>query len=292
MSKIIRDLGVILWLSFSLSMWAQKAPERTKPAIQSWEAEETKKLIEPPPPPTQSTGAVETQKVKNPSESQSSVWRKTTTVEETLAEENEELREKIRLLEQLTDRDKLIRLRAKELQAKKLREEAEKKTRKKDEDRFSRQARKEIEKKERRERDAQKRAAQAVGNADIFCPDSRKLDEVVIHNTNHFIYNRFQAFNRVTVMNPSPATIRISAIDPNRNRSGAVADLPGGCSITLSRSIVPLLETGWGGVRFSYIAQPLDGANAGKTARSQEFFLFGGNSFQQMNTSVWELRFY
>ena len=89
-----------------------------------------------------------------------------------------------------------------------------------------------------------------------------------------------------------PATIRISAIDPNRNRSGAVADLPGGCSITLSRSIVPLLETGWGGVRFSYLAQPLEGSNAGKVARSQEFFLFGGNSFQQMNTSVWEVRFY
>lgn len=286
----MKIVSVILWLSFSLSALAQNAPMRTVPAHQpEFEVVEDKinKLIETSQPPPVA------EEVKKQAEQEPlGKWRKVTSADQALEQENEELREKIRLLEQLTDRDKLIRLRAKELQAKKLREEAEKKTRKKDEDRFSRQARKEIEKKERRERDAQKRAAQAVGNADIFCPDSRKLDEVVIHNTNHFIYNRFQAFNRVTVMNPSPATIRISAIDPNRNRSGAVADLPGGCSITLSRSIVPLLETGWGGVRFSYIAQPLDGANAGKTARSQEFFLFGGNSFQQMNTSVWELRFY
>lgn len=171
MSKIIRDLGVILWLSFSLSMWAQKAPERTKPAIQSWEAEETKKLIEPPPPPTQSTGAVETQKVKNPSESQSSVWRKTTTVEETLAEENEELREKVRLLEQLTDRDELIRLRAEVLQAEKALKDAKKKNRK-EEDRFSGQARKEMEKDDEARRKMEERVSDARSMAKVHgCGD-------------------------------------------------------------------------------------------------------------------------
>lgn len=270
----IRDIVLILWLC-SLTALAQNTPERTKPAV-----EETPQL-----PPANK------EEVKNPPEPKP-VWRQATQADETLEEENKKLREKVSLLEQLTNQENLIRLRAEELRAQKARQDAEKKRKKTDEDRFTRQARREREKLEQRERDAQKRAANAIGNADIFCPDDQRLHEVKILNTNHFIYNRFQAFNRVTVMNPGPATIRISAIDPNRNRSGAVADLPGGCSITLSRSIVPLLETGWGGIRFSYLAQPLEGRNAGKIARSQEFFLYGGNSFQQMNTSVWEVWFY
>ena len=135
------------------------------------------------------------------------------------------------------------------------------------------------------------REVRAENNADIFCPDQQQ--PVVIYNDGHLIYNRFQAFNRVTVVNTHPFGVRISAIDPNREKSGKVLDLPPGCTVTLSRSIIPLLETGWGGIRFSYVAQPITIADgAPKLIRSQEFFLFGGNGVQQMNTSVWELRFY
>lgn len=138
----------------------------------------------------------------------------------------------------------------------------------------------------------QEREAQAESNADISCPEG-KIQIVKMFNAGHFVYNRFQAFNRVVVINPLPFTILISAIDPNRNKSGKIMELPPGCSATLSRSIVPFLETGNGGVRFSYIAQPVDVADGGgKIARSQEFYLFGGNSYQQMNTSVWEVRFW
>ncbi len=135
----------------------------------------------------------------------------------------------------------------------------------------------------------QERENQAEGNADISCPEGQ---HVRVYNTGHLLYSRWQAFNRVTVINTHPFTLRISAIDPNRNKSGQILDLPAGCTVTLSRSIVPFLETGYSGVRFSYIAQPVDGNAAGKIARSQEFYLYGGNSYQQMNTSVWEIRFY
>lgn len=138
----------------------------------------------------------------------------------------------------------------------------------------------------------QEREAQAESNADISCPEG-KIQTVKMFNAGHFVYNRFQAFNRVTIINPLPFTVLISAVDPNRNKSGKVMELPPGCSATLSRSIVPFLETGIGGVRFSYLAQPVDVADGGgKIARSQEFYLYGGNSYQQMNTSVWEVRFY
>lgn len=135
----------------------------------------------------------------------------------------------------------------------------------------------------------QERENQAEGNADILCPEGQ---HVRIYNNGHLLYSRWQAFNRVTVINPNDFTLRISAVDPNRNKSGLILDLPPGCTVTLSRSIVPFLETGYGGVRFSYIAQPVDGNAAGKIARSQEYFLYGGNSVQQMNTWVWEVRFY
>lgn len=138
----------------------------------------------------------------------------------------------------------------------------------------------------------QEREAQAESNADISCPEGR-IQTVKMFNAGHFVYNRFQAFNRVTVINPLPFTVLISAVDPNRNKSGKVMELPPGCSATLSRSIVPFLETGNGGVRFSYLAQPVDVADGGgKIARSQEFYLYGGNSYQQMNTSIWEVRFF
>ncbi|MHB1316713.1 MAG: hypothetical protein ACYCZW_02545 [Minisyncoccota bacterium] len=135
----------------------------------------------------------------------------------------------------------------------------------------------------------QERDNQAEGNADIFCPDGQ---DVRIYNNGHLLYSRWQAFNRVTVINTYPFPLRISAVDPNRQKSGQILDLPAGCTVTLSRSIVPFLETGFGGIRFSYIAQPVDGSAAPKLARSQEFYLYGGNSYQQMNTSVWEIRFY
>lgn len=135
----------------------------------------------------------------------------------------------------------------------------------------------------------QEQENQAEGNADISCPEGQRVQ---IYNTGHLLYSRWQAFNRVTVINTYPFTLRISAIDPNRNKSGKIIDLPAGCTVTLSRSIVPFLETGYGGVRFSYLAQPVDGSAAPKIARSQEFYLYGGNSYQQMNTSVWEIRFY
>lgn len=135
----------------------------------------------------------------------------------------------------------------------------------------------------------QERENQAEGNADIICPEGQS---VRIYNSGHLLYSRWQAFNRVTVINTYPFTLRISAIDPNRNKSGQILDLPAGCTVTLSRSIVPFLETGWGGIRFSYLAQPVDGGAAPKIARSQEFYLYGGNGYQQMNTSVWEIRFY
>ncbi len=134
----------------------------------------------------------------------------------------------------------------------------------------------------------EQREIKAENNADIFCPDSRKREEVEILNTNHFIFNRFQAFNRVTISNPHGFTVRVFANDPNRNRSGAVADLPGGCTITLSRSIVPLLETSnYGSVQYSYSAQAINAPEQRGIARSQTFSLYPGNGYQQMNSYTW-----
>ncbi len=134
----------------------------------------------------------------------------------------------------------------------------------------------------------EEREIQAEENADISCLTSRAREEVQIFNGGHFIYSRWQAFNRVTITNPHPFTVRISAIDPNRNKSGKVIDLPGGCTATLSRSIVPFLETsGYNSIQYSYMAQAVNENDYKGVARSQTFSLYAGNGYQQMNTYTW-----
>lgn len=134
----------------------------------------------------------------------------------------------------------------------------------------------------------EEREIKAENKADIFCPDPRRQEEVEILNTNHFNFNRFQAFNRVTITNPFDFPLRIRAVDPNQNSSGDIANLPGGCTITTSRSIRPLLETsGYNSLNYWYTAYALNPQDQRGVARSQTFSLFPGNSFQQMSAYTW-----
>jgi len=188
---------------------------------------------------------------------------------------------------ELSKGDQEIKLRAKELelqdQLKRVEEE-----KKKFYTPYEKKARREIKRREKNERSAEQREARAENTADIFCPDARAKEEVVIHNTGHFIYNRWQAFSRLAISNPYGFTVRISAIDPNRNKSGSVVDLPGGCTVTLSRSIVPLVETSnWGTLSYYYVAQALNPGDQKGIARSDSFSLFPGNGMQQMHVSLW-----
>lgn len=272
------SLKVILWLSFPCILLAQVLPERTKPTtVGCWDC--------------QVSAAVEEIKSVPKAPVIVSLPKPTPAASEETPDEEEirELRKQVADLQRLGARDKMISLRAAQIDLEnKIKKEQKRMQKIKDEDSSARKARKEMEKRENAERKTRERFALAWSNAKPKCRGSQDPAGIRILSTGHFNYNPFQAFNVVLVTNWQPFPVIITAVDPNKG--GEVVELPYGCSVTLGRSIIPGRENvNNGGVTFYYTATASDLKNHQREFRSQSFYLRSGNSSIQQDSSRWNI---
>jgi len=132
------------------------------------------------------------------------------------------------------------------------------------------------------------RDVKAESKGNISCLNQKDREFVSILNGNHLMFNPVQAYLRVTVINSLPYPVLISAVDPGGSTSGDIAELPGGCEITLSRSIRGFTETyNTNGIGYRYKARAIDAVNYKGFAYSNPYFLYSGNNFSQRGTDIW-----
>ncbi len=157
------------------------------------------------------------------------------------------------------------------------------------------QALEDIEKAKKTIQDRQQALVKAKETGELRCGNPDLAQRVVV-DPDAVNYFDWQAYWRVTFHNQLRVDVYIKMVDPNKRVSNglpklysAVEYLGPGCSVTLNRSIRPIVETfnTWAPTTYSYEVTSYDNSFY---VRTRDYSLYPGNGYTQQGTDVVHLK--